>query len=114
VVERVKTLLSGTIGSIPQRCDATKQAKFLFNCVLDTINRIILEEVSYIYKYYEFKRFLGDRFEMPDKMVSLLVRFLEHNRGTVAQRAKTKEFSLLNDIDVIEIENHFKEIFERQ
>lgn len=57
--------------------DATKQAEFLFDCVIDTINRIIPEEVNYIYKYDEFKRFIDDQFEMPDKLVSMLVRFLE-------------------------------------
>ena len=62
--------------------DATKQAEFLFDCVLDTIDRIIPEEVSYIYKYDEFKRFIDDQFEMPDKLVSMLVRFLEQNGGT--------------------------------
>ncbi len=64
------------------------------------------------YKYDEFKRFLDNTFEMPDKMVSILVRFLEQNNGTLSQRAKIKEFSLLNGNEVKEIENHFKEIFE--
>jgi Fic family protein len=35
--------------------DATKQAEFLYDCVLDTIDRNIPEEVNYIYKYDEFK-----------------------------------------------------------
>jgi len=94
--------------------DATKQAEFLFDCVQDTILRIIPEEVSYIYKYDEFKRFLDDKFEMPDKLVSILVRFLEQNNGTLSLRAKTKEFALLSEEEVKEIELHFKEIFERR
>ena len=92
--------------------DATKQAEFLFDCVLDTIQRIIPEEVNYIYKYDEFKRFLDDRFEMPDKLVSMLVRFLEQNNGTLYKRARANEFSLLNETEVKEIENEFKKIFE--
>jgi len=83
--------LSGTIGSNPQRCDATKQAEFLFVCVFDTINRIIPEEVNYIYKY-EFKRFIDDQFEMPDKLVSMLVRFLEQNGGPFLREPETKNF----------------------
>jgi len=93
--------------------DATKQAEFLFDCVLDTIIRIIPEEVSYIYKYVEFKRFLDDRFEMPDKMVSMLVRFLEQNNGTLSKRAKAKEFTLLQNNEVLEIEKTYQDIFER-
>lgn len=94
--------------------DATKQAEFLFDCVLDTIQRIIPEEVSYIYKYDEFKRFLDNNYEMPDKLVSMLVRFLEQNNGTLSQRAKSKEFSLLNEGEVKEIEKIYRDIFERQ
>jgi hypothetical protein len=104
--------LNGTIGSIPQRCDATKQAEFLFDFVLDTINRIIPEEVSYIYKYDEFKRFIDNTFEMPDKLVSMLVRFLEQNGGTLSKRAKFKEFPELKEDEVEKIESTFKEIFE--
>ena len=92
--------------------DATKQAEFLFDCVFDTIQRIIPEEVSYIYKYDAFKRFLDDNFEMPDKLVAMLVRFLEQNNGTLSKRALSKEFVLLKDNEVIEIENAFMNIFQ--
>ncbi len=91
--------------------DATKQAEFLIDCVSDTTQRIIPDEVSYIYKYDEFKRFLDNSFEMPDKMVATLVRFLEQNNGLLSNRAKVKEFSKLEDKEVIEIEKIFHEIF---
>lgn len=92
--------------------DATKQAEFLFDCVSDTIQRIIPEEVSYIYKYDEFKRFLDDKFEMPDKLVAMLVRFLEQNNGTLSKRALSKEFASLKGNEVLEIEKIFMNIFE--
>ena len=92
--------------------DATKQAEFLFDCVIDTINRIIPEEVNYIYKYDEFKRFIDDQFEMPDKLVSTLVRFLEQNSGTLSKRARSAEFPELKDDEVEKIESAFQEIFE--
>jgi Fic family protein len=92
--------------------DATKQAEFLFDCVIDTINRIIPEEVNYIYKYDEFKRFIDDQFEMPDKLVSMLVGFLEQNGGTLSKRAREKEFPELKEEEVEKIESTFKEIFE--
>ncbi len=77
--------------------DATKQAEFLFNCLLDTISRIIPKEVRYIYAYDELKRFIDYQFEMPDKLGSMLVRFLEQNRGTLSKRAIAKEFPELKD-----------------
>ena len=92
--------------------NATKQAEFLFDCLMDTINRIIPKEVNYIYKYDEFKRFIDDQFEMPDKLVSMLVRFLEQNGGTISKRARDKEFPELKDDEVEKIESAFQEIFE--
>ena len=92
--------------------DATRQTEFLYECVFDTVNRIIPNEVNYILKYDEFKRFIDDKFEMPDKLVATLVRFLEQNSGILSKRALTKEFSILAGAEVIEIENIFKQIFE--
>lgn len=91
--------------------DATKQAEFLYDCVQETIEIIIPNEVSYLLKYDEMKRFLDDKFEMPDKMVATLVRFLEQNGGKFSTRAKKKEFKQLNEKELAAIEKTFKEIF---
>jgi hypothetical protein len=80
--------------------------------VIDTINRIIPEEVNYIYNYDEFKRFIDDQFEMPDKLVSMLIRFLEQNGGTLSKRAREKEFMEFKDDEIGKIENAFRQIFE--
>ena len=91
--------------------DATRQAEFLYECVEDTIINIIPAEVDYLIKYDEFKRYIDDRFEMPDKTVALLVRFLEQNSGEISQRGKTGEFKALTDQEIDEIEDIYKKIF---
>ena len=91
--------------------DATRQAEFLYECVEDTIINIIPAEVDYLIKYDEFKRYIDDRFEMPDKTVALLVRFLEQNNGEISQRGKTSEFKALTDQEIDEIEDRYKKIF---
>ena len=92
--------------------DATNQAEFLYECVNDTIQNIIPDEIDYLTKYDEFKRFLDDEFEMPDKMVAQLVRFLEQNKGKLSRRARDKEFSSLNENELKTIEDTYKNIFE--
>jgi Fic family protein len=94
--------------------DATKQAAFLYDAVQDTIENIIPNEVSYLVKYDEFKKFIDDEFEMPDKLVAMLVRFLGQNAGELSQRAKKKEFEVLTAREVIAIEERYKEIFEAE
>lgn len=91
--------------------DATKLAEFLFDCVDDTIENIIPYEVNYLIKYDTFKKFLEDEFEMPDKLVALLVRFMEQNNGKISKRAKEKEFSKLTGSEIIEIEENYQRIF---
>jgi hypothetical protein len=91
--------------------DATRQAEFLYECVEDTIKNVIPEEVNYLHKYDKMKRYLDDHYEMPDKTVALLVRFLEQNDGKLSKRARAKEFKNLTGKEVEEIEHTFKEIF---
>jgi Fic family protein len=91
--------------------DATKQAEFLYSCVKQTIEKTIPEEVDYLEKYDQMKQFLDNQFEMPDKVVALIVRFLEQGNGTLSERARTKEFSALQLEEVETIENKYREIF---
>ncbi len=91
--------------------DATKQAEFLYDCVEDTLDRVIPEEVTYLQKYDEFKRYIDNNFEMPDKMVAILIRFLEQHEGVLSKRALKKEFSALKKEEIEDIESHYKNIF---
>ncbi|MGK7389838.1 MAG: Fic family protein [Candidatus Cyclobacteriaceae bacterium M2_1C_046] len=91
--------------------DATKHAEFLYQCVQDTIENIIPQEVVYLKKYDAFKQYLDEEFEMPDKTVALLVRFLEQNNGSLSGRARQKEFTVLSGNDAQKIEETFDKIF---
>lgn len=91
--------------------DATAQAEFLFYCVNDTLVNVIPNEVEYLMKFDEFKSFLDNKYKMPDNIVSLLVGFLEQGNGTFSVRSRKKEFSVLTQKEVEEIETTYKEIF---
>jgi len=91
--------------------DATRQAEFLFDCVKDTIDNIIPEEIRYLINYDEFKQYLDDEFEMPDKMVASLIRFLEQNNGTLSKRVREKEFVALTEDEIQNIESNYSRYF---
>jgi hypothetical protein len=57
------------------------------------------------------KLWLDNNYQMPDKMVALLIRFLEQNDGSLSKRAKEKEFALLIDEEVKEIEENYQVYF---
>ena len=91
--------------------DATAQAEFLFYCVNDTLVNVIPSEVEYLKKFYEFKRFIDNKFEMPDNMISLLVGFLEQGNGKLSKRAKSDEFNKLTIDEISSIEKQFQSVF---
>lgn len=90
--------------------DATPQAEFLYSCVQETIEHIIPEEVDYLNRFDQMKRYLDNKFEMPDKVIAMLIRFLEQNNGKLSKRAKMKEFSALTDLETLEIEKQYEEV----
>jgi len=91
--------------------DATRQAEFLYDCVQDTIENIIPNEVNYLNSYDEMKRYVENTYEMPDKTVAMLIRFIEQNDGQLSKRARKKEFDALTEEEVRDIENKYREIF---
>jgi hypothetical protein len=91
--------------------DATNQTEFLFDCVADTIKNIVPQEINYLANYDAFKTYMEEEFEMPDKLISVLLRFLEQNQGVLTKRAQEKEFSMLTEREVKRIESAYSEIF---
>ena len=92
--------------------NATLQAEFLFDCFEKTISKIIPEEISYLKRYDKMKAWLDDNFEMPDRYVARLIRFLDQNEGILSARARTKEFKDLNLGEIRKIETRYKKFLE--
>jgi hypothetical protein len=62
-------------------------------------------------KFDAFKRFIENKFEMPDNMISLLVGFLEQGNGKLSKRARSNEFKELTEDEIGIIEEQFASIF---
>lgn len=92
--------------------DVTKQAEFFFECVEETVNKTLPEEVDYLKKYDHLNEFIKNYIDMPDKLVDLLIRFLNQNDGKLSKRALEKEFSQLTEVEVEAIERKRDEIFQ--
>jgi len=90
---------------------ATHQVEFLYQCVQQTFEKTIPQEVDYLEKYDRMKIWLDNVFEMPDSMMALLIRFLALGNGTLSKRAREQEFSVLQQEEVMVIEEKYREIF---
>jgi Fic family protein len=87
--------------------DATAPAEFLFDCVAYTLEKTIPQEVAYLQRYDALKAWLDEWFQMPDKLVATLIRFLEQNQGILSKRAREKEFVLLTPEEIDQIEQQY-------
>jgi phage regulator Rha-like protein len=91
--------------------DATKQAEFLFACIQETIAKVLPYEIDYLKKFDEMKNFIENYIEMPDRLVNLLILFLQQNKGKFSKRAREKEFKSLTEDEVNSIESKFQTLF---
>jgi hypothetical protein len=71
----------------------------------------ISQEVTYLQNYDAFKKYIDNHLEMPDKMVAVLVRCLEQNKGKLSKKALNKEFRQLEEKEIEDIHQQFAEIF---
>ncbi len=92
--------------------DATRQAEFFFECVEETVNKTLPEEVAYLAKYDHLNGFIKNYIDMPDQLVDLLIRFLGQNDGKLSKRARDNEFDKLTEAEVLAIERKYDEIFQ--
>ncbi len=91
--------------------DLTRQAEFLYECVEETIERIIPEELDYLEKYDRLTQFIDAHVALPDTKVDLLIKFLDQNNGKLSKKKRDKEFEELTNKEVREIEDAFQNIF---
>lgn len=91
--------------------DATRQAEFLYDCVYETLKHTLPKEVAYLSRYDTFRAAVQRQLDMPDKLIALLVRFLEQHEGKLSKRARSKEFRDLTEAEAVYLEEAFREAF---
>jgi hypothetical protein len=91
--------------------DATAHAEFLYQCVEETIEQDLPQEVAYLEAYDRFTGGLQEMVDMPERKVSLLLKFLRQGNGHLSRRARTGEFAALTDTEVGTVEKLYTDSF---
>jgi hypothetical protein len=90
--------------------DATRQAEFLAQSVVETIRQTLPREIDYLRRYDQARRQIEAFVEMPDSTFDLMMGFLRQNAGHFSQRARDKEFAQLNEEEVESIERIYQDL----
>lgn len=93
--------------------DATAHAAFLYECVEQTVEHDLPEEVRFLQAFDRFAAGVQQIVDMPMAQAELLHKFLDQNGGHLSQRARTREFAALDDIETERIEALYAAAFER-
>lgn len=91
--------------------DATKMAEFLYECIQETIEKVLPEEINYLEMYDQMKKNINELFDMPDHLADLLIHFLEQNQGKLSKRAREKEFKALSTEECQQLEELYAKVF---
>ena len=92
--------------------DLTEQVEFLYECVEETIEKIIPDELNYLEKYDRMTQYINTYLSLPDTNVDLLIKFLDQNNGKLSKNKRQKEFDDFSDEEISSIEENFQSIFE--
>ena len=91
--------------------ELTAQVEFLYECVEETIEQIIPDELNYLEKYDRMTQYINNYLSLPDTKVDLLIKFLNQKNGKLSKNKRQKEFDELTEEEVLSIEDNFKSIF---
>ena len=91
--------------------DATPHAEFLYQCVEETIECDLPQEVAYLEAYDQFARGLQEIVDMPERKVALLQGFLRQGGGHLSKSPRTIEFATLTDVEIGLVENLYNDSF---
>jgi len=90
--------------------DATRQAEFLAQCVVQTIRSTLPREIDYLRRYDLAKGRVEAFVELPDATFDLMMGFLRQNAGRFSERAREREFKQLTDEEVRAIEAIYQDL----
>ncbi|MGI8906146.1 MAG: Fic family protein [Candidatus Sumerlaeaceae bacterium] len=91
--------------------DATAHAEFLYECVAQTVEHELPDEVAYLQAYDTFAARVQEIVDMPARTIALLHRLLQSNGGRFSERAKTKEFGELTMTEIAHVEEAYQKCF---
>jgi Fic family protein len=91
--------------------DATRHVEFLYECVAQTVEHDLPEEVAFLEAYDRFNAGTQEIVDMPSRSVELLRKFLDQNSGRLSARARRNEFAMLSNEEGDAIERLYTETF---
>jgi hypothetical protein len=112
--ERFNLRVLNDTGDFYRFFDATPHAEFLYECVQQTVETDLPAEAGFLRRFDGFRQDVETLFDMPERTIDLLFRFLHQNGGRLSQRAREREFAQLSDGEAARVEAIYRRHFEEE
>lgn len=109
--DRLNVRVLNDTGDFYRYFDATPHAEFLYECVQRTIEMDLPAEAGFLRRYDALRQDIETLFDMPDRTIDLLFRFLHQNGGRLSQRAREREFAQLSEDEAARVEDIYRRHF---
>lgn len=93
--------------------DATAHAEYLYDCLAQTLEKDLPEEVAFLESFDRFSQGVQEFLDLTSKQIELLRRFLADQNGRLSKRALEREFSFLTPDEARRVESIYAETFGR-
>ncbi|SJZ94964.1 Fic/DOC family protein [Chitinophaga eiseniae] len=90
--------------------DLTDQCLYLVRAIHETIEEEMPEELTFILRFDEAKKAIQEIVDMPDKMITQMLKYLHQNKGVLAKKRRA-EFSKLTDEEIEFMQEAYKIIY---
>jgi len=74
-----------------QYIDMTPQSEALYKVVTQTIEKELVDELSFLANYDNTKKAIQDIIDMPDRLIDLFIRLCLQNNGSLSARKRTAQ-----------------------
>jgi hypothetical protein len=110
--------LSGNIEVINETADLyrymdfTAEAEFLYDCVLETIEVEIPQELRYLRQHDRAMQQIQNYIDLPNRVAESFIMFMRQNNWQLPKKRREKEFAQLTDSEVEQISTMVRDAFE--
>lgn len=103
----------GATGHLYRYIDMTLQAEALSDFIKLTIDHELVEELDFLAGYDRTRRAVAEIVDMPDRLIDLFIQLCLRNNARLSAKKRSAHFAFLTDDELIDMENAFREGFEK-
>ena len=101
--------VKGETASFYRYFDATSMAEYLYGCLAEAITVDLQEELDFLMGFARAQEAVRAVIDMPDRLVTLLIKTCRENGGTLSARKRQRYFAMLSDSEVAAVEAGVRE-----